>query len=505
MGIIRLHDNSWYCDKTEQEGTELEETAQEKVYYKELPTELLPGKKGINERRAFFDYLNGRTIEQLNKDKANEGGLLVWPHSFSKCHDDIAKMCILECSFYDKINVKEIWTNNLVGVVGRNNEQIEIGSRFTVDNGEKTDFFLYYMLSRVFHANIVNMDVGSSSVDGLNLLYFVFPRLLKEALVQGLFKQYVKREYNDCNIRGTIDINRHISHNYPSNGRIAYSTREFSYDNSLTQLVRHTVEYLSTVELGRALLGGGKDIEEAVRIIVQATPTYQKGKRLKVIADNRRPVTHPYFTRYKSLQRVCLAILRKELRGYGTQDSKVNGMLIDMAWLWEEYIAGVLAEKTGFRHHTRENAFHLLRKTDKTMFQTVIPDYLDKDKGLVADAKYIPLHKYDHLDAERAAAVYYKTIMYMHRFGSKKGFLFHPCNSGDIKWIEESDKYNHIVIEKNTISCDYEVVGTDSSLHEVGMIIPNCSDYKGFCAAMEEAERDFLEKIENVCNNNGFA
>ena len=90
-------------------------------------------------------------------------------------------------------------------------------------------------------------------------------------------------------------------------------------------------------------------------------------------------------------------------------------------------------------------------------------------------------------------------------FFSKKGFLFHPCNSGDIKWIEESDKYNHIVIEKNTISCDYEVVGTDSSLHEVGMIIPNCSDYKGFCAAMEEAERDFIEKIENVCNNNGFA
>ena len=461
-----------------------------------------------SNRIKFVKSINGRTIEELNK--SGENGILVWPYSFKKGNvgkDDIEKMTILNCRMNsDGKTIEELHTGNLAGFIGNGKVQIEINSRFSSEsNGNRQDFFLYYMLSKVFHMNIVNMEVGGGSLKELDLLIFLFPRLLQEAMRQGVFKQYVKREYNDSNVKGAIDVNRHLRFNYPANGRIAYNTREFSYDNSITQLIRHTIVHIERKTMGRSLLSGSKEIEECVKHIVQSTPTFQKGQLRQVIADNRKVVSHPYFTKYKALQQICLAILRNELISHGTQDNKVHGVLIDISWLWEEYIAGVLAEKTGFRHHTRENAFHLLRKTDKNVFQTVIPDYLDKDKGLVADAKYIPLHKYDHLDAERAAAVYYKTIMYMHRFGSKKGFLFHPCNSGDIKWIEESDKYNHIVIEKNTISCDYEVVGTDSSLHEVGMIIPNCSDYKGFCAAMEEAERDFIEKIENVCNNNGFA
>lgn len=460
-----------------------------------------------SNRIKFVKSINGRTIEELN---SGENGILVWPYSFKKGNvgkDDIEKMTILNCRMNSDGNtIEELQTGNLAGFIGNGKAQIEINSRFSSEsNGNIQDFFLYYMLSKAFHTNIVNMEVGAGSLKQLNLMLFIFPQLLKEAFTQGVFKQYVKREYNDSNVKGTIDVNRHLRFNYPANGRIAYNTREFSYDNSITQLIRHAIECISTKPMGRAILNADKDTVSCVRTIMQVTPAYSKKARLQVVNDNKRPLSHPYFTKYKALQQICLAILRNELISHGTQDKKVHGVLIDISWLWEEYIAGVLAEKTGFRHHTRENAFHLLRKTDKTVFQTVIPDYLDKDKGLVADAKYIPLHKYDHLDAERAAAVYYKTIMYMHRFGSKKGFLFHPCKRDDIKWIEESDKYNHIVIEKNTISCDYEVVGTDSSLHEVGMIIPNCSDYKGFCAAMEEAERDFLEKIENVCNNNGFA
>ena len=117
------------------------------------------------------------------------------------------------------------------------------------------------------------MEVGAGTLKDLNLLIFMFPRLLREALKQGLFKQYVKREYNDCNIRGTIDVNRHLRYNYPPNGRIAYRTKEFSYDNTLTQLIRHTIEYMNTLPMGRAILNGCKETEECVRMIVQATPS----------------------------------------------------------------------------------------------------------------------------------------------------------------------------------------------------------------------------------------
>ena len=43
----------------------------------------------------------------------------------------------------------------------------------------------------------------------------MFPFYLKKALRQGLYKEYHKQNYNDSNVRGTIDINRHLGKNIP--------------------------------------------------------------------------------------------------------------------------------------------------------------------------------------------------------------------------------------------------------------------------------------------------
>ena len=443
----------------------------------------------------FLIPISGRTIKEL---KADEGGILVWPHSFKDCKDELGQMTVLDCKFHGDRSIESLHTGNLVGWIGDGKVQIEINSRFSSSNGQ--DYFLYYMLSKVFHANIVNMEVGAGGLKELNLLIFMFPRLLREALIQGLFKQYVKREYNDCNIRGTIDVNRHLRYNYPPNGRIAYRTKEFSYDNSLTQLIRHTIEYMNTLPMGRAILNGCKETEECVRMIVQATSSYQKSARRQVLADNRKVVSHPYFTRYKALQRICLAILRNERISHGEQSDKVHGMLIDVAWLWEEYLACVLSENTGFTHYTSDNAFHLFEKGGET-FQKVIPDYLDAENMLVADAKYIPLHRFDRLDAERAAAIYYKTIMYMYRFNAKKGFLFHPCNLEDINYItEDQEKPLPFTISEDLISSDYKIVDTKGYLYELGMIIPNADNYETFCDKMREIETQYKVKIQEYIN-----
>jgi hypothetical protein len=130
----------------------------------------------------------------------------------------------------------------------------------------------------------------------------------------------------------------------------------------------------------------------------------------------------------------------------------------------------------------------------------VIPDYLDAENNLVADAKYIPLHRFDRLDAERAAAVYYKTIMYMYRFNATKGFLFHPCNKEDIEYIkiqQETARLSHLIIdeETHTISSDYKIIGTKGCLFEQGMIIPEAKDYGEFCEAMKKIEYSYNEKI----------
>ena len=441
----------------------------------------------------ILTQLSNHTIKEL--DESEEGDILVWPHSFKECKDDLAKMKVVECTLnkeYKKIETLK--TNNLVGFVGKGKVQVEIGTRFcSNNNGKEQDYFLYYMLSKVFHLNIVNMEVGSGSLKELDLLIFMFPRLLQDAMRQGLYKQYVKREYNDSNIRGTIDVNRHLRFNYPANGRIAYRTREFSYDNYVTQLIRHTIEHVARHPMGAALLSESKEMEECVRNIVQNTPSYQKSAKRSVMADNRKVVSHPYFTKYKALQQLCLAILRNERISHGTQSDKVHGVLIDVAWLWEEYLAIVLSE-VGFNHHTSQNGFKLFQNVDsERCFQTVIPDYLHTN-NYVADAKYIPLHRFEHLDADRAAAIYYKTIMYMYRFATPKGFLFHPCHADDKQQDETLEKNNSI------IRADYKIDNSKGcTLHKLGMVIPTAEgEFPGFSAQMSQVEQAYTLEIEQL-------
>lgn len=454
-----------------------------------------------NKVQRLLKDISNKTIEKLNEEY-NEG-ILVYPHSFDDCKDKLDELKIIEYNEYKVKNTdnKEekhysLQTFNLIGFVGNGNAQIEINSRFSnIVEGDKNtkskenvqDYFLYYMLSKVFAVNIVNMEVGGGSLKEIDLLIFIFPRLLKEALRQGLFKQYVKKEYNDANVRGVININKHIRFNYPANGRIAYSTKEFSYDNKITQLIRHTIEYLYTLPMGHALLNGDKEIQECVRLITQSTFLYQKSNRLKVITENNKPLSHPYYTNYKALQSLCLAILKKERISHGSQNNKVHGILIDASWLWEEYIATVIKE-TGFIHHTSNNSFKLFKDLEtNNKFQTIIPDYiwtLNDGKKIVADAKYIRLNSFDNKDAERASAIYYKTIMYMYRFATNIGYLLYPYSK------EENISKTDII--------DYEIDNDkDCHLYKIRLVIPKCgNNYSEFKTNIAENEQVFINNLQ---------
>lgn len=467
---LRLLDNSGYVEKLE----ELSESDPRKQWVKSI------NYKPRGNAISFLKHLSVNSIGQLLADDGSD--ILVWPQSFSDSHGDLKDMKVVE---YDG---KVYQTGNLVGFIGNGKVQLEVASRFFAD-GCGTDNFLYYMLSRRCQLNMVDMQVGKGSVGALDLQMFLFPRFLKEAMRQGMFKKYIKKDFNDANVRGVINVNRHIRKNYPDNGRIAYSTREFSYDNEVTQLIRHTIEYMDSTPMGRALLRADKDMESYVRCIVQHTPNYRRNERHKVIAENRMPLTHPYFTAYKSLQQLCMSILRMDRISHGYEDTKVHGILIDVAWLWEEYIADILKE-VGFRHHTKQNAFRLFNDIlDNNAFQTVIPDYVYTDengKYIVSDAKYIPLHRFRQMSADKAGAVYYKTIMYMYRFATDIGYLFHPCSKADAKHLEVTHS-------------DYEIAnGRDCHLYEIGLVVPDETDFKDFIPRMREAENAFKNTISKT-------
>ena len=166
-------------------------------------------------------------------------------------------------------------------------------------------------------------------------------------------------------------------------GNIAYTTREFTYDNPLMQLIRHTIEYIKNQKSFGVLLDSNR---ENMTEIARVTPAYKLANRAKIIRMNKiKPIRHAYFREYKKLQELCLMILSREKHGLGPQSQRVHGILFDVAWLWEEYVHSLLPK--GFIHPRNKD------KTDGiSVFSVgkrkVYPDFYDRERKIVLDAKY---------------------------------------------------------------------------------------------------------------------
>lgn len=356
-------------------------------------------------------------VSSLLDDKGKS--LLVFPLSFQECEDCIGSQHLFDIEPKGKSYI--VKTGNLAGFIGLNDIYITIRSRFGTENGD--DYFLHYMLKKVLSVNLFNLKHTATDEQVFDFLLHLFPYFLNKALMQGLYKEYRRNEYNDCNLRGTIDISRHIKYNMPFNGRVAYRTREFSYDNHVTQLIRHTVEFIRTKRLGEMVLHTNVDTQENVLQIVSATSTYQKQDRLQVIKSNLKPVVHPYYTQYVSLQKLCLKILSYEQLKYGQNKDEIYGILFDVSWLWEEYL-NTLLTPLGLKHPNNRHSIggvwlgYSLKENKKSNAFLRYPDFYDKERSIILDAKYKP--KIDYV------ADVNQVITYLYRMKGNTGMFVQP-------------------------------------------------------------------------------
>src|SRR5574344_2108566 len=356
----------------------------------------------VKDKNAL-DFLN-QVSQQKAKDLCTENpDLIIFSNDEQIDGFESNDSYILK--FRDTNGKKYIETSNLMGFFGSGSLLIRIKSRFS-PNDDK-DLFLHYMLNKVFHFNFIKWETSCGNTSVFDFLLLCFPYYLKKACKKGLFKQYVHREYNDANVRGVINVNRHIRKNIPFAGKIAYRTREFSTDNPVTQLIRHTIEYIRQTSFGKSLLSSDNDVKDYVSQICMATPSYNHNALQKVLADNNHPVRHPFFTEFATLQKVCRMILMHRKNSYQNNDNhKIYGILFDGAWLWEEYVNTIL-NKLKFQHpenKTRQGGIYLFQENENQEDEDKIetragckryPDFYrprnkDKDEGsdIILDAKY---------------------------------------------------------------------------------------------------------------------
>ena len=403
------------------------------------------------------------TIAKLSLE--DHPNLLIFPQDLDVYGDKIGDAHIFEIK-----NDKSIVTGNIMGFIGCGNTKVSISSRFAHDNN---DYFLHYMLRKVFAINMFDLQFNSDEESIFDFLIYLFPAFLKRALQQGIYKEYQTRKYNDANVKGRIDVSRHIRQNIPFAGNIAYTTREYAQDNHLTQLIRHTIEYIAQHKYAGNILSNDEDTTEAVSAICSATPTYQRNERQHVMNQNLRPVSHPYYGEYRPLQQLCLQILRQEEMKYGRDDDEIYGILFDGAWLWESYLNTILPE-LGFIHadnNLRENGFALFKGGGGTRY----PDFYKDD--FVIDAKYKRLSGKTVLGVDRNDI--HQVITYMYRLKAHYGGFAVPWRSVD-GWPKKR-----------------ELLGYGGWMNLYGVVVDELTkDFNEYVTVMEKNESDLLKQIE---------
>ena len=413
----------------------------------------------VAEYPKLSQALLDRTLDNLSR----EDRIFIFPNDLMNS-PDLDK----DQKIFETVN-QEIKTGNVIVFLGCDQERLTISSRFS---DESNDHFLHYLLQKVLHINLTSLDVALSREDKLyQLLMYLFPKYLQAAIRKGLYKEYQRFYHNDSHVKGVIDVRNHLKKNLPFMGNVAYTTREFTYDNPLMQLIRHTIEYIKNQKSFGVLLDSNR---ENMTEITRVTPAYKLSDRAKIIRMNKtKPIRHAYFREYRKLQELCLMILSREKHGLGLQSRRVHGILFDVSWLWEEYVYTLLPK--GFIHPRNKD------KTDGiSVFsggkRKVYPDFYDRERKIVLDAKY---KKLEFTEKGINREDLFQLISYSYILKAEKAGLIFPS------------------MEQSVNSEIGKVAGYGAQLKKWSIRIPqNASSYSAFCKMMENSEENFKAIID---------
>lgn len=417
--------------------------------------------------RHVTDRIANVTVSQLAHD-----GLMLFPRTVQESEDLSADQMILH---RDGSGYR---SENMMGYVGSGTELLVIQSRFSQDG---RDYFLQYLMQRVLGMpNLLDLDISADEEHRLFMFQiFLFPLYLHAAMRKGPFREYVHRERNDANVQGRIDVDRHVRQNIPFTGNIAYSVRDFSGDNPVMELIRHTAEYIAAQPYGAAVL---HDVRSEIRMVAEATPEYRPANRERILERNMCfPVRHAFYSEYRALQQLCIMILSHRRHGIGNSGRQIQGVIFDGAWLWEEYVNLLVGD---LFHHPRNKS----RAGSQRLFNggngLIYPDFIGRDaaRRVIADAKYKPAGNIRNRD-------YLQILAYMYRFDARQGFFLYPDS-------DSAERSTLHLMSGTTFDGDVRRRDDDIRVIKHGFAIPQSApDYERYAAEMRDNERRFRESL----------
>ena len=278
---------------------------------------------------------------------------------------------------------------------------VKLGSQF--DTGEGQPYFLLAMLLNWLDGDLPVLLDDRVAVSGEEIFPVFWAAVFKVQLLRaystGAYKTYQYFEDNSHRIRGQIDIQRHVRLNLGlNNGRIATKYRENTTDNHMNHLILHTYQELKRrwPDMTVSVIDGDAQAKDILAALGYQAPSYGRYDVRTVAARLQNPISHPFFTGYEALRKVCLAFL--SYAGVPVFDSgdagefQTQSVLFYTPDLWEAYIEKRVLPKIGLEGLTWDAQ---IRGRDFGSIADKRPDFVlylhrgtSREKRVVLDAKY---------------------------------------------------------------------------------------------------------------------
>lgn len=346
--------------------------------------------------------------------------------------------------------------------------------------------FLCHMLEEIYNFKMPESAMQNGEGVVWNKFYQLILRQMwiakfAKADKYGLPRQSVKRTHQGMQIRGHLNVRKSILPFFTKK-EVVSEYREKEVDDMIGRIVYKAYDILADKETGL------RNLPPQVQESINDLYSRYHGEQIKITEHDYQSIRYKsIYMSWKPLVDFSWQIIKHH--GYNPEqsvDEQGYGLFFDMAEIWEAYIGKLL--ENDFMHCTERNSnIRLFENEQEKQFQRIIPDYLSRDwtnekAKAVGDAKYMNLAGKEILQGEQTYSVYYKTIMYMHRFNSQKGFIFYPMEPD----AEEKDKSPKVL----------SIAGTESKIYMCGFRIPKTSgSFADFKNAMEENEKTFCTEV----------
>ena len=383
-------------------------------------------------------------------------------------------------------------TQNYVGVLWHSGETILIRSRFDGGNG----FFTTHILSGALDIQGLYLPDMHPELAGENmsmlLLACCLVSQIKLAQRQGLYRSYTRYERNDSHPRGQIDVSRHIRLNPSANGKVAYSGRERSLDNSINRIILKAYSLLEERHkpLITALVNNSRSVKNCIEQLRGSVREVSRQELSALLRQRERRINSPLYKEWEKVYQTARMILRHMAQdlAHGS-DHGTDGILFDMNEMWELYLERLLREQIPEGLHL-EAQFEYPVLDGKRIFR---PDFCwNLTEGgktvFLADAKYrdawSSIAKYDAAKWDKKTRRdtrqdVFQILAYMYTRGCAHSAVICPVRA-DTAGVSHR-KY---LVNK-------DVTGS-ASLHVFGLNIPKT------CTAMDEFEREIRVSEEKL-------